>query len=159
MNFFKAAAYSFALALSLVSSACRAQTAPAGIRGLVPPQTCDAPAVTLRVTALERGAPGELRMEVEYESSANVPQSINFNRRRTVLVDDTGYQYNVAKSPPATRLLPGGRTRAGYTFLSEVGGQLAHTVDMEIRFDVRSEQSNRACNLTVYRIPIAEVHR
>ena len=145
--------------LALGSVPTYAQTAPEGVRSLVPSVACDAPAVTLRVLALERGSPGELRMEVEFESLANVPQSVNLDKRRTALVDSTGYQYKVIMSPRETRLLPGGRTRAGYVFLSEVGGQQARTVSMDIRFGVRSDRSNRRCSFVVPGIPIAEVQR
>jgi hypothetical protein len=144
--------------LVLISTCTFAQTAPEGVRSLVPSVACDAPAVTLRILALERGSPGELRMEVEFESLANVPQSVNLDERRTALVDNTGYQYKVIKSPRETRLLSG-RTRAGYVFLSEVGCQQARTVSMDIRFGVRSDRSNRPCSFVVPGIPIAEIQR
>lgn len=148
-----------AAATAAAASVSHAQTAPEGAKSLVPSIACDVPAVTLRVLALERGAPGELRMEVEFESSANVPQAINLDKRRTTLVDNTGYEYKVIKSPRDTRLLPGSRTRAGYVFLAEVGGQQARAASMNIQFKVRSERLNRPCSFLVPGIPIAEVQR
>lgn len=146
-------------AATAVAGVSHAQTAPEGSKSLVPSVDCNEPAVTLRVLALERGSPGELHMEVEFESSANVPQSVNLDKRRTALVDNTGYEYKLSKNSRETRLLPGSRTRAGYVFLSEVGGQKARAVSMDIQFRVRSKTLNSLCSFVVSGIPIADVQR
>lgn len=113
-------------------------------------------AVTLRVLALERRGPGTLHLHVDYESAANEPQSLKVDRRRTFLVDDTGYEWHLREPPVERQLLQDTKARAAYVFSRTTEGKDSIAASMQIEFVVRGSRGSKPakCRITVNGVPI-----
>lgn len=131
---------------------------PAAGRLDVPAVACDASGTSIRVLSLERRAPGQLTLRLEYESSANIQQKIVPLAKRIYVTDDAGQQYTPAQRPSETQMSPHTRTSATYQLVTPVGGSEASFAHLAITLRVYGERFKpRDCEFAFPGIPISAV--